>query len=164
MIAGPLAEIDLRALADREIQHHRRLRRGRRLALEKAVQRVHAAAVAMLAHQGPVHGRDLDALGVPGEQLLPKRLDAGDILRWRRGVPSPAAKLASSGIGPAGSSQPRCAAQLPQRSDLYPAHPLRTSDRPVGLAQPQPLNNLTVLYISNLLLPIAPPPSKKPGG
>ena len=85
----PLAEIHLRALADGEIEHHRRLRRRRPLALEEAVHRVHAAAVAVVAHQSPVHGRGLDALGMPGEQLLPKRLDAGEILRWTLRRPEP---------------------------------------------------------------------------
>ena len=146
MITGPWPKSTCALSADGEIEHHRGLRcatgpRARGSGTPRArCRRSRGCAPGPGAWSSP---------GYPGHA---RRAVAPETARrWRGSAadaaarPTPAATLASSGIGPAGSSQPRCAAS--SRSAATLTLPTRSArrDRAVGLAQPQPLNDLTIL-------------------
>ena len=77
----PLAKVDLGGVGDRKVEHDGgRRHRGCGL-LQKAIDAVHAAGKAVDAGQRLANAGDLDTLSMPGQDLGPERLDAGDVLR-----------------------------------------------------------------------------------
>ena len=113
--------------------------------MKKPVEGVDTATVPVVTHQSPVHGRGLDPLRVPGEQLLAEGFHGGEILRCSSRCGQARGQDRVLGHRTTGIKPPALAGDLPQSRDLHPAHPLRTGYRPIGLAQPQPLNDLAVL-------------------
>jgi hypothetical protein len=73
-------EVDLSHFAHGKLQLDRRFRCLGNLVIQKAIQRMHAAAIAMLLMQRPSYGCGIDSLGVPLQNLLPKWLDTRNVL------------------------------------------------------------------------------------
>jgi hypothetical protein len=144
-------EVDLGHLANREVEHDGRGRRGGGRATEESVQRMHAACVAVLSRQSLAHGADRYALLVPGQNVLAVRLHRGRVLRELCGV----AALCRSrwlvvrrdqcivGYRTGGIQPVLPGSHGPYLRYRAPPHSLCSGNPSIGFTQPQALDDLS---------------------
>ena len=146
-------KVDLRHFTHSKFELDRRLRRIGNFMFQKAIQRMHAPRKAMLLIERPSYGRGIDSLPVPFQNLLPKWLDARDVLRGLAWCLEERRECAvvwnlTQRIQPVLSQRKRM-----DRIHRRPAHALGSCNLPCGFAHPQTLNDLP--YFEHLEPPVS---------
>ena len=140
-----LAEVDLGGIGHREVEHDRRRRRHRRRLLQKAVHAMHAAGKAVDARQRLADGGDLDALRMPAQDLVAKRLDARHVRRRRARDFEKGGELGVIGHWARRLKPALCPCQLPDVRYLGAPDALGAGHLTIGSAEAQPKQHLPIL-------------------